>query len=467
MSRQIRWLRPFFAVALLLALDCQLASALIIGGTGNKPVRDAGWPREAMGVANLKTRIAWWEGPPFGGGEWHFEYRGVTADFQAAVESFSKVLAPRLELVVHGGKHKSFWIKTSEKQADASVDWVFTVWVPANWNRLYNSPRSYFSSDQPNFRQPVAAPRLDVYVGGSIDWDAVRVPSNVVITDRRLEANGFSPDAGGAMRGNVWDMATGKPIAGARSRGGDEAKTTGDTDADGRFTIERIPPGGYYIAVDADGYAPKLIGWATVNATSFQHYEVVLSQSRDLGGQVVDADNQPLADVKVRLSNVVGLDGLGYPPGGESTITTGADGQFAFDALPEGIVQLACYKDGYYYNPVLNVHNIEDSPLTLKMVRSGVVRVSVVDAQGEPVTSRFIVELEPEGGSRVGSWSGSSNIGGDGTVTFKGVPPGRYVVFGKPNPGRANAKTKVHPVTIEGEDEHKIKLHWKEGSAKK
>ncbi len=454
------WLPCLLAATLLLALDCPLASALIIGGTGNDPVRDSGWPRGALDVANLKTRIAWWEGPPFGGGEWHFEYRGSTANFQAAVESFSEVLAPRLELVVHDGKHKSLWIKTNDKQADASVDWEFTVWVPANWNHLYNNPRSYFASDQPNFRQPVAAPRLDVYVGGQVAWDAVRVPSNVVVIDRRLEANGIAADAGGAIRGHVWDMANGRPIAGARIRVGDGPDATGQTDADGRFTIERIPSGGHTITADADGYAPKRVGWATVDAAFFQQYDVTLSAAREFEGRVVDADDQPLGDVKVRLSNVVGLDGRGYPPGAQSSVTTDANGHFHFDGIPQGIVQLACRKTGYYYNPVLNVHEVDGKPLTLQMIRTGEVRVSVVDAKGKPITSRFIVELEPKGGSRIGSWSGSSNVGADGTVIFQGVPPGDYVVFGKPNPGRADATTKIHPVTITGDDEHAIKLHW-------
>ncbi|TWU33916.1 carboxypeptidase-like regulatory domain-containing protein [Novipirellula artificiosorum] len=458
MSNSLRHLSFLLSAFLLLALDCQLASALIMGGTGNKPVRDAGWPRGAIEVANLTTRIAWWEGPPFGGGEWHFEYRGTTAELQAAVDAFSNVLAPRLELVVHDGTHESFWIKTSDKQADASVNWVFTVWVPANWNHLYNNPRSYFSADQPNFRQPVAAPRLDVYVGGQIDWKAIRLPSNVVVTDSRLEANGFAPDAGGVIQGIVWDMATGKPIAAARVRVGDDV-VTGETDADGRFTIERIPAAGYFIVIDADGYAPKRIEWTTVTRTSFQRFDVYLSEAKELRGQVVNVDGQPLSEVKVRLSNVVAVNGLGYPSGGESTVMTDNDGQFVFGALPQGIVQLACHKEGYYYNSVLNEHHIDDSPLTLQMVRSGQVDISVVDAQGLPITSKFIVELEPEGGLRVGSWGGSSNVGDDGTVTFKGIPPGQYHVWGKPNPGRADAKTKVHPVTIAGDDKHTIELH--------
>lgn len=69
MSSRARWPTLFLTASLLLLSNIQFASALIIGGTGNKPVRDAGWPRGAVDVANLKTRIAWWEGPPFGGGQ--------------------------------------------------------------------------------------------------------------------------------------------------------------------------------------------------------------------------------------------------------------------------------------------------------------------------------------------------------------------------------------------------------------
>ena len=43
--------------------------ALIMTGKG-EPVTDAGWPAGALAVANLKSRLGWWEGPPFGGGEW-------------------------------------------------------------------------------------------------------------------------------------------------------------------------------------------------------------------------------------------------------------------------------------------------------------------------------------------------------------------------------------------------------------
>ena len=55
-------------IAFFTALLSSTAFALITGGLGNDPVRDAGWPLGAVDVANLKTRVGWWEGPPFGGG---------------------------------------------------------------------------------------------------------------------------------------------------------------------------------------------------------------------------------------------------------------------------------------------------------------------------------------------------------------------------------------------------------------
>src|SRR4051794_6820128 len=90
------------AVVLLLVLAGSLP-AMILSGRGNDPVRDNNWPAGAIDVANLKTRLGWWEGPPFGGGEHHFCYRGDTAAFQQALAAFAAIRAPRLELIVQPG----------------------------------------------------------------------------------------------------------------------------------------------------------------------------------------------------------------------------------------------------------------------------------------------------------------------------------------------------------------------------
>src|SRR5262245_26515086 len=91
-----------FACGVLLAcISCApKVPALILTGEGNVPVRDSGWPDGSLAVANLPTRVGWWEGPPFGGGEYHFDYRGNAEQFKAMLGLFTNINAPRLEIVI-------------------------------------------------------------------------------------------------------------------------------------------------------------------------------------------------------------------------------------------------------------------------------------------------------------------------------------------------------------------------------
>lgn len=102
--------------ALLFSLFCAAwlwpwaASALIQVGRGNDPVSDPGWPQGALAVANLKSRVGWWEGPPFGGGQWQFLYRGETEAFLQALTNFASIRAPALDLVIHDGSEENTFL---------------------------------------------------------------------------------------------------------------------------------------------------------------------------------------------------------------------------------------------------------------------------------------------------------------------------------------------------------------------
>jgi hypothetical protein len=102
--------------------------------------------------------------------------------------------------------------------------------------------------------------------------------------------------------------------------------------------------------------------------------------------------------------------------------------------VPTGFTQLWCSADGFYHNFMQELYDVPAEGLRLQAVRTGIVRVKVVDADDKPVTSNFIISIEPEGGSRVGTWGGSANVQENGTFTFQGVPPGRYRISGHPNP---------------------------------
>lgn len=161
------------------------SAALILSGSGNNPVTDPGWPDGALALANLHSRVGWWEGPRDGGGEWQFLYRGDAAAFSEAVTNFAAIHAHELELVIHDGPQTNTFIRES---GDARVDWTFTVWVPDSWNRLYNSTNTWNASD-PNYHKPVAPPRLDVYIGGGqVDWVKVKIPAGIHVRDERSPA---------------------------------------------------------------------------------------------------------------------------------------------------------------------------------------------------------------------------------------------------------------------------------------
>ena len=176
------------------------ALGLILVGSGNTPVQDPGWPAGALAVANLKTRAGWMGGPPFGGGQWTFFYRGGTGQLQETLKTFAAITADRLEVVLHDGRG------TSPMLQGDGFDWSFEVWVRENWERLFNNPGSFFGTDHPNAGQPVAAPRLDIWLRTEgPDWSKITVPAKLVIQDQRVTAHGFPPGSGSVIRLAVTD----------------------------------------------------------------------------------------------------------------------------------------------------------------------------------------------------------------------------------------------------------------------
>src|SRR6185503_11107121 len=89
----------FFLTPTVALLAGRGASALIEGGEGNAPFPDPGWPQGAAAVFNVAARAAYWEGPPFGGGQSHAECRGDAKQFNAVLVDFAKIAAKKKRLI--------------------------------------------------------------------------------------------------------------------------------------------------------------------------------------------------------------------------------------------------------------------------------------------------------------------------------------------------------------------------------
>ena len=427
-------------IVLLIAAFANFGFALITGSHGSEPVQDRGWPSGSVQIANLPARLGYWEGPPYGGGEYHFLYRCENTDqFNQALEIFAAIRADKLGLVVHNGPEYSFWLKGNDEELEREenrVDWTFMVWVPQSWDRLYNNPKSLYRSDHPNFRKPVAAPRIDLYLGqGAVAWKDVTVPENVVVIDKRPGA--VSPEFAGSglVQGKVLDMATRQPLFAAqitlvkRGGGGSPTETmSGITDALGLCRIDKVAQGYYDVEVSAPGYAGRKTGVYNNKRPEYHEFETSLARPGCIKGVVTDVDGRPIEGVEVSVRNVVGTDGFGYKCIGDRAAVSDKQGRFEISSLPLGRTNLHCRKAPWHMkDSIFEQYQIPSDGIRLTMVGTGIICGKVVDKDGGIPSGDVHIRVRPHG-EQLGKWGGSARVKEDGSFEFTGVPPGEYFI---------------------------------------
>ncbi len=445
--------------SIIVAFGCQTAFALIRGGEGNKPVSDPGWPAGAAAIFNHPGRIAWWEGPPFGGGQWVAECRGDAKQLSSILADFAKLDAKTKRIVVHDGVGRSFWLnpnREAEKAEAAKIDWIFMVWQPANWEHLRTLPADL---NPPDGKEPEQGPpvQIDVYAGGIIRWSDVKVPEGLKVVDQRLEAHGFTLADGTVLEGKVIDLATKRPVAAQmrlqriepQPKGGYNYTAVAKTasDALGRWVLKNAPAGWHRVVVEADGYVSRVIGYGQFDdQPQWTFYDGGLLRAAPVSGRVTDDAGKPLADVQVRFGDVTSEVGGRYESVDEYTFKTDAEGRFSADQIPAGKATIWLHKPGYCRPGLGQPITTPAKDIVLKMMKSARIVVTV-DFTDTERPEGYIVHMEPEGGEAVGKWSGSGNIDAKNQITYEDVPPGRYVVHGQPNPSSADEHT--DPVKVE------------------
>jgi len=427
----------FTLVCLLLA--SVPAQALIEVGWGNAPVRDRNWRAGAVDVANLKSRVALWVGPPFGGGMWNFLYRSDTGAFNQALEAFARVRAPSLELIVCDGPGEHPFIRDDKgRGSNVRYDLDFVIWDVQNYYRLHGNPRSTFLAHAPDFRRPLPPPRIHVFIGGGgIHWDKVRVPENIVVIDKRASAAGIKAGQGAIIAGNVFDMATSKPLANARiaverlkAQAEYETVVTGQTDAEGRFRIEKVPAGTYRVTASAEGYAALVAGYERLVKDGYLPFDdIELAPEAAVSGSVTDDAGKPIAEATVHLAETMGINGMGYRLVTRAWTTTDAEGRFEMNAVPTGYGRVLCSVKGYHA-PVGELRTVPADNVTIRMSQTGTIKGKVIG--GEQNDGSIRVSVAPEGGQRIGTWGGAMQVKPDGTFQFNNVPPGAYIISAGP-----------------------------------
>jgi hypothetical protein len=440
------------AIPVIIILFSDAGLSLVIVG-GADPIQDRGWPSGSVEMANLPTRFGWWEGPPFGGGEYHFLYRCEnTNQFNDALEKFAAVKAERLELVVHNGPKQDFVV-------EGRLHWSFLAWVPKNWDSLNNKSRSFYRSVDsgskkpvPKANKPVPSPRVDVYLSGDnpIIWKDVEIPKNLAVIDLRPGSVDPKFAGKGLLRGKAFDLETKQPVAGARivltkrvhqeqAGGGERPGPQPDsyewkqtkqvvTNSPGLCRVDQIPLGLYQVSVAAEGYVPvELERYDNTQAECYE-FEAGLLRPFSITGIVTDGKGAALKDVGVSADDFVGPDGNEYRHQADSPVLTDAQGRFEIPDLPKGFARFRCRAEGLHQtDSIFEMYPIPSGQIKLTMTGTGIIRGKVVAENGKAVSGEIHVHIRPPG-EQIGKWGGSARCKEDGGFEFTGVPPGEYLV---------------------------------------
>ena len=455
------------------AVTVQEARALIFGGAGNDPLPDPGWPKGAAEIINNKGRIAYWVGPPLGGGQWHAEYRGDAKTLSTILAAFGKLEVKSKRVVLHDGVGFSFWLAPNNepaKRAAAKMDWSFMVWQKANWDHLRNLP-AHLNPITPKEAEDGPPAQLDVYTGGNVRWDDVMLPMGFTIIDQRLEAHGFTLADSVVLEGKVTDLASSKPVAAKvrleriepQKKGGYRYAKAAETstDAAGHWVLKKVTEGWYQVVVEEDGILPRVAGSGRLDGQPRWHeYDCGLARPASVSGRITDDAGRPLAGVEVRIDDITTVTGAGYPSPRDTTLRTGADGRFRTDRLPVGKATIWLSKPGYCRPGLGQPITTPKNDIALTMMKAGRIRVTV-DFAGKKRPAGYIVQLAPEGGERIGSYGGSGNINAQNQIAFDNVPPGRYVIQSQPNPGALNQQTEPRNIEVQGGQTTEVTLRAK------
>lgn len=440
--------------------------ALIMGGTDNQPRLTEGSQPGVAAVFNVPGRVAWWEGPPFGGGQYHAECRGDADTFNDVLQDFAKIEAVKKVLVIHDGSGASFWLNMNREPAKveaARIDWVFVAWRIDSWERMRNFPPSLRATNpDPNQKEPV--PQIDVYLGGQIDWDQVDVPEGIVIDDQRLSVHGFSATDGRVLKGVVSEVGTGKPLlatveiqqrkpavanSGRRSSQAEwvTVKTT-TADTKGSWAITNTPAGSSRIVARAEGYVSRIVQYvSSTGEPEFSQHDSALAKQSHVSGRVIDKNGQPIAGAEVSIGDTSTDDEDRYSTLDIAKVQTDASGRFEFAGVPQGWARVFARKTGYCRRGLSPTEIVPSDGVEIMLELSGTVEVEVEFPNGKRPKG-YIVDIEPEGGSKVGSWGGSGNINEKNIRTFKNVPPDTYTITSRPNPGSTRETTSPKTVVV-------------------
>jgi protocatechuate 3,4-dioxygenase beta subunit len=190
-----------------------------------------------------------------------------------------------------------------------------------------------------------------------------------------------------------------------------------ESDAQGRFTIERVPRAALALGVTAARFLSRRVE-ATPDSAELDLGDVVLDSGLAIRGRVRDQAGQAIADAQVRG----GLMGMG-PMRSRVEGSSAADGTFVLAGAEPGLYSLSVEAAGFA--TATTQASAGGEPIELTLERAGSITGTVVDEKGAPVAAFGVTATPVE---EKGAWRAASGEGSEGRFELTDVAAGDWVL---------------------------------------
>lgn len=240
----------------------------------------------------------------------------------------------------------------------------------------------------------------------------------------------FTLTAGCTMTGVVVDGA-GAPLAEVlvdaelrRSAGmmgamSFESTSSGETDSDGRFTLQGVPLGDLMIRAYNGTHAVSSITAKLETCADAAPLELVMTGGGGLEGLVRDTAGNPVPGAKISLTHR----SIGFV-----NTTSDAEGRYRFDRLPAGAMRIEAMRGEQHTTAFVTIpeEEIVERELVFSAGGHGEIHGRVT-AGDKPVPGISLMVVANEGNGVLGSRHPVT--GPDGTYRVTGLPDGAYGVL--------------------------------------
>ncbi|MBI4601044.1 MAG: carboxypeptidase regulatory-like domain-containing protein [Planctomycetes bacterium] len=278
----------------------------------------------------------------------------------------------------------------------------------------------------------------------------------------------------GEVTGIVVDAATGDPVSGVEVVAFDAGAGTGSfarllegmkgmgrTDAEGRFTLQSLPPGEYTLRVMARGYAGARVDGVRVGDRSAPpEARIELERGVTLRARVLDPEGRPVAQAMAFLRDAEGSLVLSSRPA-----RSGPDGTLAVEGVRPGAYEVTVVHAAYAPARAAVDAASGEEP-AIQLASGGSIAVEVTDRRGRPVEGAFVELLDEKGENVLDAYSFARIAGGpspaataaDGKAVVGHAAPGKYRVAA----ATASARSREERVTVEEGKAVEVRLRVEE-----